>query len=552
MAVPHNADGNATGAEEVVRFLQERNIRHIFGLPGSSLVGLLSNLDRSEIRIVPAVHESVVIAAADGYARVAGQGAAYIYMVPGTANALANIYSAWRDETPMIVFASQQMSTARTSEGTIGEFDTVPIVRPFVRYARELTPGMPVHHYLETAMRSATGYPTGPVFISLPEDVLDGPTPVVAVPKTVRRPSGAPDVGELAAHLAKSERPLLVVGGQVRRYGGSEVLERLATKHGIALAYEPGFNDRMAVAPSHPCLIGSMTGPSGSVAENKADFAAVVGGRFIAEGHPRPNPFFPSAGFVAHVNADPAKLEETRVANWSCACDPAAFLRALEEALGDAPDAALLAKRQAFIKTCQGVPLPDIDFLRSLAAYGEGLRGVHDALDRGWVVDEAVMGSVALMAALSSDDGRRYIGSTGGSLGWGAGAAIGVAMASGEPVTCVLGDGALRFGMHALWTAVAERLPITYVILDNGGYGSTRYFSREYNAKAGDGHNVKPSYAGMDFRQSGSTVEGILRGLGVKCGDRVDPAGARKAIEEAWASCGDGPNAVVIQLPFGD
>jgi len=541
----------AIGAGEVVRFLQDREIRHIFGLPGSSLVALLTELAQSEIRIVPAIHESVVIAAADGYARVAGFSAAYLYMMPGVANGLANLYNAWRDETPMLVLASQQISTMRTREGTIGEGDLVPVVQPFTRHARELTAGMPVYHNLAAAARAATGYPSGPSFVALPEDVLERSVAVRAVPDTARLAAGAPDVEAVAHRVATAERPLLIVGGQVRRFGGAEVLDRLAARHAIAVACEPGFNDRLSIAPAHRGWIGSATGPGGAIAERHADLVLVIGARFIAEGHPRPQPYFPSARFVAHVNADPAKLEETHVANWSCACDPAAFLTALEAAL-DPPAEAILLKRRNFIQGCREPKALDTPFAQSLAAYGRALAAVHDALDRGWLVDESVMGSVALINGLSSSDGRRYIGSTGASLGWGTGAAVGVALASGEPVTCVVGDGALRFGMHGLWTALAERLPITFVVLDNGGYGSTRYFARQYAARAGAGHNsAKPAYAGMDFRDMGAAVADMVRGMGIDCADPVTADDARPTIERAWAAAGAGPNAVVIKLPFG-
>ena len=541
------------GAREVVRFLTDSGFRHIFGLPGSSLVSLLQELTDSPVRVVPTIHESVAIAAADGYARVTGAGAAYIYMVPGTANALANLYNAWRDESPVLVLSSQQAAWARTREGTIGEGDLVPLVAPFCRHARELAPGMPVYHHLAAASRAARGVPAGPAFVSLPEDVLEGDGPVVSVPRTIRLPSGAPDISLLAERLAKARRPLIVAGGQVRRYGGADALAALAERHHIAVAAEPGFNDRLAISPGHPNFLGGMTGLYGSVAEARADFVLVVGGRFIQEGHPRPSPYFPAAEFVAHVNADHAKLEETRVAHWSCACDPSAMLAALLQAMPDADDE-LTSQRQAFIDEAKSARLPPGNpFAEVLASYGTALGALHDALDQGWVIDEAVMGSVALVAALRSGDGERYMGATGGSLGWGTGAAVGAALGSGEPVTCVLGDGALRFGLHGLWTAVAEKLPITFVILDNGGYGSTRYFSRAYaeSTKPAGGRNA-PSYAGMDFRETGGSLAELIRGFGLPCADPVAPQNAREALEAAWHSAGEGPNAIIISLPFGD
>ena len=95
------------GAAEAVGFLVEAGLDHMFGLPGSSIVSLLHELQRTDIDYVPAVHESVAVAMADGYARVRGLGCAAVYMIPGMANGLANLYNAWRDESPLLLLSSQ-------------------------------------------------------------------------------------------------------------------------------------------------------------------------------------------------------------------------------------------------------------------------------------------------------------------------------------------------------------------------------------------------------------------------------------------------------------
>ena len=547
------SERSALGAAELVRFLEDHAYRHVFGLPGSSMVAALHQLQNSEVRYVSTIHESTTIAAADGYARVAGSGVAMIYMLPGVANGLGNLYNAWRDESPLLVLASQQASNLRTPEGTIGEHDIAPLVQPFTRLSRELCAGMPLRRWLEMARRAACGFPSGPSFLSLPEDVLEEVGPVVDERNTARvAAGGASDIAALADKLSAARSPLLVVGGQVRRHGGAEWAEALSARHGWSVAYEPGFNDQLSIAPGHPNLVGNLVGVGGGVAERAADVVLVVGARFLQEGHPRPAPYFPNAAFVAHVNADPAKIEETRVANWSCACNPAAFLRDLDAALSTPSDELLTVRGQA-IERARAASLSDTPFARALASYQEAVRPLHDALERGWVVDEAVMGSAALVAALKSQDGRRYIGTAGGSLGWGTGASVGVALASGEPVTCVLGDGALRFGLHGLWTAVVEKLPITFVVLDNGGYGSTRYFERMYVQRLGpNARPQRPSYSNMDLRRMGPTVSQLFEGFGVPCRAVQDGEDARAAIEQAWMTAGQGPNAVILPVAFED
>jgi thiamine pyrophosphate-dependent acetolactate synthase large subunit-like protein len=118
-------------------------------------------------------------------------------------------------------------------------------------------------------------------------------------------------------------------------------------------------------------------------------------------------------------------------------------------------------------------------------------------------------------------------------------------------VTCVLGDGSLRFGALGLWTIAAMKLPITLVILDNGGYGSTRFFEREYVARLGPEVNLrKPSYSNMDMRNLGPSVGCLIEGFGIPCRSLTPEDDVRAALMKAWSDRGRGPNAVVIPLGF--
>jgi thiamine pyrophosphate-dependent acetolactate synthase large subunit-like protein len=537
------------GAHELVRFLVEHDHRHVFGLPGSSMVSALYELQGANISYVPAIHESVAIAMADGYSRVAGSAVAMLYMLHGVANGMANLYNAWRDESRIIVLASQQSSHLRTPGQTIGEGDVVGMVKPYTRLAHELSLGMPVRRWLEAAHRASAGPQPGPVVLSLPEDVLERTAPSVALRRSNQRAKGHPDLAMVADALANARKPLIVVGGQLRRFGGSEAIERIAADHAISLVFESGFNDRLGAAPGHPNMMGNISA-HGAAAERAADVVLLIGSRAINEAHPRGN-WFPSADFIAHINNDPSKLEETVTADWSYACNPADAAEALEAALGSRPQSAEdLAARRRHILEMKAAPLAPQQ-AAIVAPYAEAVAALHGALDRGWVVDESVMGALAFMHGLKSADGSRYVSTTGAALGWGTGAAAGVALASGEPVTCVIGDGSLRFGALGLWSIRACNLPITLVVVDNGGYGSTRFYERSYLQRLGsDAPFPRPSYNGSDFRFVGSTVGGIIEGFGIPCHTVAPGEDARQAVESAWANCGAGPNAVVVPLGF--
>lgn len=537
------------GAEEVVRFLSDHGHRHVFGLPGSSMVSILYELQGSTIEYVPAIHESVAVAMADGYARVAGSSITMLYLLHGVANGLANLYNAWRDESPVTVIASQQASHLRTPGWTIGEGDVVNLVRPYTRMAHELSTGAPVMRWMEAARRASTGPQPGPVLLSMPEDVLQ--EKAAAVPgRTSKHPRPvAPDMTCVADALAGASRPLIVVGGQLRRFGGSAAVERIAEKYEIPVAYESGFNDRLGVAPGHSHAIGNI-GAHAMAAEKKADVVVMIGARSLNEAHPRGG-WFDAANFVAQINNDPAKLEETVTADFSLAHDPGSAAVALEAALAERPvTPALLEARAKYVEEIKSAPLfPAQQAI--LSPYGPAVEALQGALDRGWLVDESVMGSVAFMHGLQSKDGSRYVSTTGAALGWGTGAAAGVALASGDPVTLVIGDGSLRFGALGLWSIRERNLPITIVVLDNGGYGSTRYYERAFLASLGEeAPFAKPSYNGSDFRATGSTVGSIIEGFGIACrtlGSSDDP---KSAVEAAWQQSHEGPNAVVIPMEF--
>jgi len=546
------AGAGKTGAEEIVEFMIDHGYRHVFGLPGSQLVSIFHTLQRAaDIEFVPTIHESVTVAAADGYARVKGSAVAMLYMLPGTANGLANLYNAARDDSPLILLASQQLSTARTELGAYCEGDTVPLVKPFVRLAHELTKGSSARSWLEHAKRVAEGTPGGPVFLSICEDVMLDPAPVIEERRSTHGGPALPDVSAVAEQLRRAERPLIVVGGQVRRLGGAETVEALAARFNMPVVYENTLIDALGVAPGHSHSRGPL---ALSGLEPDADVVLLLGTRGMTEASPRKGPYFPNARFVAQVNVDPARLEQTRRFDWVSASDPAAFAKALLAAFDAQPPSAELVKaRNEWCVPRPTVRRPGATLARLFDGFEECLAPLHDAMDRGWVVDESVMAAGFVIKTMKAKDGRRYVSNNGCSLGWATGAAAGIALASGEPVTCIIGDGSLRFGMAGLWTLKTLNLPVTIVVMDNHGYASTRNYERMYLADKGAQANPqKPGYLNMDMRTMGPDLKGMVEGYGVPCRRLARGEDFRAAVEQAWAESASGPNVLIMPVGFED
>ena len=547
---PTSSEPPVLGGEQIAQFVKDHGYRHIFALPGSSMTAATFAFQNSGAEYVPAIHESVTVAMADGYARVAGSSFAMLYMMPGVANGLANLYNAWKDETPMLLLASQQGTRLRSPmDWTVCEGDLVGMTRPYTRLSHELAPEMPLRPWLDHARQISMGPLPGPAFLALQENVIEEPQSVESGRISVRPALAVPDLSAITEALRTAQRPLIIVGGQLARHGGSRAIERLSSEQAIPMAYEAAFSDRLGAAPGHPNMLGNIIGRAAPM-EQDADVVLAIGCRFMAEAHARPLPWFPAARFIAHINGDPTKLEASQSVDWAVACDPGAAANILADLLAAKPVSADVkearSQRLAAHRNQKGV-----GYMGMIPGTLAAVEPLRDALDHGWVVDESTSGLFALQDRLTATDGSRYIGTTGSSLGWGTGAAVGVALASGEPVTLVIGDGSLRFSALGLWNIAAGKLPITVVVLDNGGYGSTRMFERFHAQKlSATGQSQEVGYLGSDLRNMGPSVKSIIEGFGIPCMTPKSGDDMRAAMMTAWEKGRKGPSAIVLPVDF--
>ena len=499
-----------SGGSALLRVLEARTAEHVFGLSGSASVSIFNEMPRSTLTFVASLQEGAAVAMADGYARIAGSTGVLLYMLPGAATGLSNLYNASRDESPLVVVVSQLSSRSRSGRAHVGEADVAEMVRPFVRSAREVShPGQLVGS-VDAAARRAAGPPSGPAVVVVPEDHLEARfTDAFELQDAARIPSVPSDLAMTVDRLLAAERPTIIVGGQLRRCGGSDAVEAIADELEIPVLYEPFWNDRLGVSPGHRCSLGQLTENS-SLARD-ADVVVALGCRTFNEVHPRPDPWFRSDAFVAHVNADREKVGQSAEVSWSCVADPGHTSRALRDALSARDlDPDLRARRRRRLDEAA-------ERRRRLrgAPFAEAVAALAGRLDHGYLVDESVSANFPLVAALRGSRGDRYISTTGGSLGWGAGAACGVALASESPVTCLLGDGAFFFGLPSLWQAVSLGLPVTFVVLDNGGFGSTRFFEDQYVSSLAGAHDRTSHYVGSDFGSHRPSIIDVARAFGL-------------------------------------
>jgi thiamine pyrophosphate-dependent acetolactate synthase large subunit-like protein len=509
-----------------VQFIHDRLAPMAFGLPGSSTVSLFNELGRVSAPFVSALQENAAVAMADGYSRFAGPTGLLLYMLPGLATGLGNLYNASRDESPLVLILGQVATTARRGMYAVGEADLAALASPFVNFAAEVDDPVDLVDALDTAFHCTTGLPNGPSLVAVPEDVLTGASPGwPARPATAdKTPSLAADaVNDLARRLSRAERPLIIVGGQVRRLGASADVQALAAALAAPVLFEPFWNDRLGIAPTDSCCFGQVSEHSRLV--NEADVVLLLGCRFFNEIQPRTTPWFPTA-FVAHVNADPAKIAAARPSAWSTATDPSVVARDLLEAVRRiGTERSLIDARRARLEAARRRRGNRSTLYSGVAA------ALSDALDRGYLVDESVTASATLVSNIRSSHAERYVSTTGGSLGWGIAASAGIALATRDRVTCVVGDGAFFFGLHGLWPASCLQLPIDYVVIDNGGFGSTQMYERDYLLQSGRADAVVTA-VGSDFRTGRPSAVDIARSFGIEAHEVESPDDLRARLHE--------------------
>ncbi|MBI2881986.1 MAG: thiamine pyrophosphate-binding protein [Candidatus Tectomicrobia bacterium] len=526
-----------TGGRAVVERLLAHGVRHVFGLPGSSVQDVLDALvDRPQIDFILALQEGSLISMADGYARACGRPAfVLVHMLPGTANLVGGLYNARRDGSPLVV-ASGQQDTRLLGRGAFTDTsDMVEVVRQFTKWAWEVPRADRMAEAVDRALYIAMTPPRGPVYLALPKDLLheeaEIPLPVVHPPPAAFGPD--PEAADrAAAALLAAERPLIVCGSGVFTARAVEDLVELADLLAAPVVSEP-WNAFLSFPTAHPLSFGRFSAESPLY--RRADVLLGVGARLFMEadfahGIPRP----PGARLI-QCHEDATELGKTHPVDIALLCDARSGLRALlarlRSRVADAERRDHLAKEQESRRAEMGElrreggsrPVKPWRLVQEIDAV-KGSDGV--------VVDDSITGRGYLETLLTFER-PAFFSVSSGCIGWGLPAALGVQLAwPDRRVFACCGDGSLVMSVQALWTAARYRLPVVAVVFNNRGYVSVKaplHWLEGRAAKTGTYFGVDLTPPDLDFIQ-------LAKGFGV-AGRRVeDPEEIRSALEEALAA----------------
>jgi benzoylformate decarboxylase len=400
------------------------------------------------------------------------------------------------------------------------------LARPLVKWAAEVQRLADLPRLVHRAAKTALAPPTGPVFLSLPGDILkaEGEVDLSAPTRVAARLRGdAAAVAEAAAVLAQAKRPLIIAGDAVSHSRAHAELVELAETLG-APVYAETVPSTASFPASHPLFRGAMTRMQEPIRKilEQYDVLFSVGGDLFTLSLPSAIDPMPDNLTLVHLDNDPWELGKNYPPKVAILGDPKATLPEITKALRErmtageraaarerleAAKAATLAEREALIaKARDRANDTPLQAMSLLAAIGEMLPS--DAV----VIDETVSSGAGLRSFLRSDDPQSFYGLRGGGIGWGLPAALGVKLALPErPVVALVGDGSAMYTCQALWTAAHDKIAVVFVILNNTSY---RILKQRLRAQRGAAAQVD-RYVGMELVDPPIDYVGLARSLGI-------------------------------------
>jgi len=512
--------------------LRELGLTTVFGNPGTTEIGFLTDWPE-DFRYVLGLQESVVVAMADGYAHAARRPVLVnLHSAGGLGHGLGHVFTAYRNRTPMIVLAGQQMRSMLPDDPFLGATDAVDFPKPYVRWSCEPARAQDVPAALARAHHVATQSPPGPVFLSVPADDWDAEAGE-PVPVRARITACAPDpvaLAGLAAALDASERPGIVAGPAVDEDGAVPELVALAETIGAGV-WASGVSARCSFPEDHPLFRGFVHPERRATAAalGEHDLVVVLG----------------APAFTYHVHRGAAEVDLPALHVVSD--DPDVLARA-REGTGIRSSALLAVRALAGLVTQSDRARPPVRTRPrppddpgpdgSPVAAARVFATLATLLPRDAIVVEEAPSHRNLMhdhlPVVSTDTG--FLTTASGALGYGLPAAVGAALARPDrTVVAVVGDGSAMYGIQALWTAARERAGITVVVLDNEQYSAVRTLGSAAGGRGPPGVDL----GGLDF-------VGIARGMGCPAESVECPADLEAALSAALAD--PGPRLVHVRV----
>ncbi|MGX1166382.1 benzoylformate decarboxylase [Bradyrhizobium sp. USDA 372] len=461
---------SVTVKQATLDLLRAFDIDRLFGNPGSTELPFLSDWP-GDIDYVLALQEASAVGMADGYAQATrNAGFVNLHSAAGVGNALGNIYTAHRNQTPLVITAGQQARSILPLQAFLYAERASEFPRPYVKYSVEPARAEDVPAAIARAYYTAMQPPCGPTFVSIPIDDWAHACAPIAARKVSREigPELEP-MKALVAALGSAKHPALVVGPGIDRAGAVELMVRVAEKAKASVWVSP-FSARCSFPERHPQFAGFLHASPAQLSDalREYDLIVVIGApvfTFHVEGHAA---IFDGGASIFQITDDADAAAVTPVGTSVIAT----MKPALSLLLDLLPESKRVTPKGRTLPPAPQAadPLP-VEFL---------LHALSQAMpDGASLVEEVPSHRPAMQKFMPMRGQDSFYTMSSGGLGYSLPAAVGMALGKPKQRTvCLIGDGSAMYSIQALWTAAQRKLPLTVVVINNSGYGAMRSFSQ--------------------------------------------------------------------------
>ncbi len=542
-----------TGRSAFLALLKDEGVTHLFGNPGTTELPIMHALkDHPDLTYVMAMQESLVVAIADGFSRASGP--ARRLQRPCRARARQRHGLALQRELHRHADDPDRRPAGARSraDGAAALWAAGPDGGAAGEVGGRGDRLEDLPRIVRRAAKIATTPPTGPVFISLPGDILNSEAGIELGRSTrvdTRVKPSDEALQALVARILKAERPVIIAGDEIVKSDALQEAASLAETLGCP-AYQQTAPYGAHFLSESPCFMGALSRLQKQVREvlSPYDLMIVLGADPLRMSvHSEVDPL-PEGMPILQIGLVEWDLAKNYGAEIALKADVRETLRVLIPALKAAGGAALERRAKQGISALKSknwtarraTLVEQINKSKDRSPIDPewlALKVVEAMPDNAILVDEGLTSSRQINALRPHRDRYGYHALASGGIGWGLPASVGVSLANPHrPVVCFSGDGSAMYSIQALWTAAHHKLPLTVVIINNGGY---RIIKQRLLAFHGDDH-----YVGMDFVDPPVDFTGLAKSLGLEA-MRITEA---KDVTPALASAFKRPGAKLIEV----
>jgi len=467
-----DASAQPSVREAVFSLFRAFGLTTIFGNPGSTELPMFRDFP-DDFRYVLALQESIAVGMADGYAQATRHAALVnLHSAVGVGHALGNIFTAYRNQTPLVITAGQQARSILPFEPFLYSQQATELPRPYVKWSCEPARAEDVPAAIARAFYVAMQAPRGPTFVSIPVDDWSRNCDLLA-PREVSRDTNADPalLIAVAVNLAAARKPVFVVGAGVARDDAWDEVIELAERHQAAVWVSP-MSGRNSFPENHRLFAGFLAADRERIVKSLAgaDFILVLGApvfTYHVEGF---GPHIPAGADLVQLVDDSAQAAWTPVGR-AIVTHLKSGVRALLN--GPPPVSRVTPPPRPRPAHLPGKPLTDAYLLQEIAA----LRPPDSV-----IVEEAPSSRGPMHDHLPILCKNGFYTCSSGGLGHGLPAAVGVALARPRAkVIAIIGDGSSMYSIQSLWSAAQLGLKIVFVIVNNRRYEALHEFARHFD-----------------------------------------------------------------------